>query len=52
MGRERIQGYIRDELHRWVKDRVTEGEFASESHAVEKALIFLRNYMEGKLLRK
>ena len=52
MSKERIQGYIRSDLLRWVREKVVEGEFASESHAVEKALLFLRSHMEGKLLRK
>ena len=49
---ERIQGIIRPDLYRWVQEKVEVGEFASESHAVERALLFLRTRMEGKVLRR
>ena len=52
MEKERIQGYIRSDLYRWVREQVEESVFASESHAVERGLLLLRSHMEGKLLKK
>lgn len=49
--KKRIQGYITAELYAWVQKKVEEGVFASESHAVTRALSILRSYTEGKLLQ-
>ena len=47
---ERIQGTIPKRHREWVKQKIKEGVFASESHAVRRAISILIDYTEGRLL--
>jgi len=50
--RTRIQGYVRIDLYKWVREEIEKGTFASESHAVERGLLLLRSYLKGELVSK
>ena len=49
--RKRVQGFINTDHYNWIKEKVKDGTFASESHAVRRAVSVLIAHTEGKLLR-
>ena len=42
MTKRRLQVTVRDELVKWMDSKVEKGDYASRSHAIEKALIKLK----------
>lgn len=42
MTKDRLQVTVRKDLVEWMDQKITSGEYASRSHAIEKALIKLR----------
>jgi len=49
--RKRVQGYIDLEHYRWIREKIREGEYSSESHAIRRAVALLVAYKDGSLLR-
>lgn len=52
MKRVKIQGYIVEDLKKWVEEMVEKGVFRSEAHAVEEGLNLKKLELTGKLLAK
>ena len=49
--RKRVQAYIDLNQYNWIKQKIKEGIFSSESHALRRAVSILIAHEEGKLLQ-
>ena len=48
--RKRVQAYIDISQYKWIKQKIKDGIFSSESHAIRRAVSILIAHEEGKLL--
>ena len=48
MAKQRLQVTVRKDLVDWIDSKIEKGDYASRSHAIEKALIKLRETEEKK----
>jgi len=48
--KKRVQGHINSTDYNWIKEKIKDGTFASESHAVRRAISILIAHTEGRLL--
>jgi Arc/MetJ-type ribon-helix-helix transcriptional regulator len=48
MAKKRLQVTVRNDLVIWIDSKIDKGDFASRSHAIEKALIKLKEAEEKK----
>ena len=49
--KKRVQAYIDQDQYNWIKHKIKEGIFSSESHAIRRAVSILIAHTEGKLLQ-
>jgi Arc/MetJ-type ribon-helix-helix transcriptional regulator len=48
MAKQRLQVTVRKDLVSWMDTKISSGDYASRSHAIEKALIKLREMEEKR----
>jgi Arc/MetJ-type ribon-helix-helix transcriptional regulator len=48
MAKKRLQVTVRQDLVSWIDSKIEKGDYASRSHAIEKALIKLKEAEEKK----
>ncbi len=49
--KKRVQAHIDLDQYNWIKHKIKEGIFSSESHAIRRAVSILIAHTEGKLLQ-
>jgi Arc/MetJ-type ribon-helix-helix transcriptional regulator len=52
MAKQRLQVTVRDDLVKWMDQEIEKSRFANRSHAIEYALVQLREKPSGKPERK